>query len=90
MANTESLTLKWGTLKGWNLKSEASMAALRKFHEDPVSLSAMSQINTDKQQEAIIELIDVIDADQIYLDWDGEMVSKEDAKQYVRDYGEHR
>jgi len=26
----ESLTLKWGTLKAWKLKSDASMTALKK------------------------------------------------------------
>ncbi len=84
---TESLGLKWGTLKSWNITTEASKAALEKYFSAPVSMSAMAQHDTPEQKEAICELIDVIDAVTIYLDWDGEYVSKEKAKEYVRNYG---
>ena len=85
---TESLTLKWGTLKVWDLKSEASMAALRKYHEaGRVSMSAMQQHDNAAQKVAILLLIDAVDCDEIYLDWDGRHVSKEKAKEYVLNYG---
>ena len=86
-AGEESLLLKWGTLKGWDLKSDASMAAMRKYHEaGSVSMSAMSQRDTEAQKDALCELIDAIDG-PIQNDWSGEMMSKDEAKSYVRDYG---
>lgn len=83
---TESLSLKWGTLKSWNVTTEASKAALKKYFDAPVSMSAMAQRDTPEQKEAICELIDVLDAKEIYLNWDGEYVSKEKAKKYVMEY----
>ena len=84
---TESLLLKWGTLKGWDLETEASMAAVRKYHEvGPVSMSAMSQRDTDEQKAALCELIDAIDG-TITNDWSGEDMTKDEAKRYVLEYG---
>ena len=83
----ESLLLKWGTLKGWDLKSDASMAAMRKYHEaGHVSMSAMAQRDNGAQKDALCELIDAIDG-YIQNDWSGEMMTKDEAKAYVRDYG---
>lgn len=84
---SESLTLKWGTLKSWNVETEASKAALQKYWDGGlVSASAIMQHNTPAQTEAVIELIDVIECDEICLDWTGEWVTKEKAKEYVRNY----
>ena len=84
---SESLSLKWGTLKAWNLKTEASMAAARKYHEaGVVSMSAMAQRDNQAQKDALCELIDVIDCETIYLDWDNKDVSKDEAKESVRGY----
>lgn len=82
---SEHLLLKWGSLKGWELESEASMTALRKFHEDPASMSAAMQRNTDHQVEALCELIDAVDG-EIVNDWSGETMTKDEAKKYVREY----
>jgi len=82
---SEYLLLKWGTLKGWNLESDASMAALRKYAEDDVSASAMAQDDTQKQTDALCELIDAIDG-EIINDWSGDRMSKDEAKKYVREY----
>lgn len=84
----ESLTLKWGTLKRWDVNTEASIAALNKYFEAPVSMSAMAQRDTPDQKKAICELIDVLDAELIYLDWEGRFVTKEKAKKYVMENGE--
>lgn len=84
----ERLTLKWGTLKDWDLDEKGpAFAALKRYHEGEVSLSAMAQHDTPEQKAAICDLIDALDADTVYLDWDGEYVSKEDAKRYVMEYG---
>lgn len=85
---SESLTLKWGSLKGWHLENEASKAVLQKYFDSgSVSMSAMAQRDNDAQKAALLELIDVIDCNTIFLDWDGKDVSKEEAKAYLLNYG---
>jgi len=81
----DSLSLKWGTLKSWDIHSETGIALLRRYREIGCSLSAMAQRDTPEQKEIICQLIDGCAGD-IYLDWDGEYVSKEKAKEYVRNY----
>lgn len=85
---TESLALKWGTIKRWDVKSTASVVALKKYFDaGTVSMSAIAQHDNDAQRAALIELIEVVDCDEIYLDWDGKYVSKEEAKDYILNYG---
>ena len=83
---SEHLLLKWGTLKGWDVsENEAAMAALRKYHDAPVSMGGMSQRDTPAQKQAICELIDAIEG-PITNDWSGEVMSKDEAKKYVLEY----
>lgn len=82
----DSLALKWGTLKRWEIHSETGRALLKRYHEIGSSASAMAQHDTPEQKEIICQLIDGCAGD-IYLDWDGVEVSKEKAKEYVRNYG---
>lgn len=39
-----------------------------------------------RQIELICQMIDAVDCETIYLDWDGKHVSKDEAKKYVNDY----
>lgn len=81
------ISLKWGTLKSWDIHSDAGMALLKRYHEIGCSMSAMAQKDTPEQKEIICQLIDGCSGDTIYLDWDDKDVSKEEAKEYVRNYG---
>ena len=82
------LTLKWGTLKSWDFTgSEKGKALLKEYIEIGSSFSAMAQKDNQRQKEIICELIDLCDSDTIYLDWDGEDVTKDKAKEYVLNYG---
>lgn len=84
--NTETLYLKWGTLKGWDVNPDGpAMAALRRYHEQGVAGGAMMQKDTPEQVEIICEVIDAIDG-KIVNDWSGERMSKDEAKAYVREY----
>lgn len=84
---TEYLLLKWGTLKGWKVESDAAFAALNKYAEEPVNMgSAMLQKDTPTQKAALCELIDAIDG-EIQNDWSGEKLTKDEAKKYVMGYG---
>ena len=83
MANV--LTLKWGSAKAWDLDTDEALAALKKWHDHGVSISAMTQHDTPEQKQALIDAIDFMD--EIWLDWEGRKVSREEAKEYVRNYG---
>lgn len=82
----DSLTLKWGTLKAWNFKSEAALAAAREYDEFMAGPSAIGDRYSSEQKEALCKIIDAVDCKEIYLEWNGEYVSKEKAKEYVRAY----
>jgi hypothetical protein len=82
----EHLLLKWGTLKGWGLTTEKSRAAFAKYADFGMGGGAMFQKDTPEQKEALCELIDAVDG-IIQNDWSGEYMTKDEAKQYVREYG---
>lgn len=84
----ESLTLKWGSLKGWDVddKSGPAWEALNRYFEaGPVSMSAMAQRDNEEQKKALCDVIDAIDG-EIWNDWDGVTMTKDEAKKYVMEY----
>ena len=83
------LTLKWGTIKGWDYTgNEKAKELLKEYYEIGSVLGCVMQRDTKRQKEIIIELIDLCnDPEGIYLDWDGKFISKEQAKDYVLNYG---
>lgn len=87
MSNSDYISLKWGTLKAWNLRSEAALTLLRRYVDLGVSGSAALQKDTQEQKDLICQIIDVCNAPTIHLDWEGKNVTKEEAKMYVMDYG---
>ena len=82
---SESLLLKWGTVKGWNSLTEKSQEILRRFFADGMSMSAMADRPDEKRRAILCELIDQLDG-EIQNDWSGEMMSKDEAKKYVKEY----
>lgn len=85
---SEYLLLKWGSVKGWSVEptNTAAMDALERYHAAPVSMSAAMQRDTPEQKQAVLDLIDAVDG-KITNDWDGKTYTKDEAKQYVNDYG---
>jgi hypothetical protein len=83
---TESLLLKWGTVKGWDDLSDKSFEILQRFFADGVSMSCAMDKPDDDRKAILCELIDQFDG-EIQNDWSGKMMSKDEAKQYVMDYG---
>lgn len=79
----DHLTLKWGTLKSWSFHSEKGLELLKEYNGIGSSMSAMMQKDTPRQKEIICELIDEGNFTEVYLDWDGKNVSKDEAKKYV-------
>ena len=80
------VTLKWGTLKSWNIQNPETWAIMEKYFELGTSMSAMAQRDSDEQQELLCQVIESI-GETVYLEWDGEYVSVEKAKEYIRNYG---
>lgn len=86
-AGQDELLLKWGTIKGWDLKSEAAKSAIKAYADiGEHSPSAMRQRDTPEQKQALCGLIDAIDG-TITNDWSGETMTAEQAKSYVLGYG---
>lgn len=82
MANV--LTLKWGTVKSWSIETDAARDAMQRWADHGVCMSAACHKDTPEQVECLLSAIDLMD--EIWLDWTGVKVSKEEAKQYVLDY----
>lgn len=81
----EHLLLKWGSIKGWDDLSGASVEILKRYYADGMPMSA-TQDRPDAARRAILcELIDQLDGD-IRNDWTGETMSKDEAKKYVTEY----
>lgn len=84
----EHLTLKWGTLKGWDFtENEAAKALLQEYSDIGCAAGAIQQRDTPRQKEIICELIDACNG-PIHNDWTGEDMSKDEAKRYVFEYGQ--
>jgi hypothetical protein len=84
----DSLTLKWGSLKGWKLESPRALALLGYWINLGVCASAVMHRDTPEQKRALCDLIDCADLETVCLDWDGKDVTKEEAKAYILKYGE--
>jgi hypothetical protein len=82
---SDSLTLKWGTLKGWDIQNEETFALLQKWADLGSSYSAMAQRDTPEQKALICEIIDRIDG-PIWNDWEGTKMTQDEAKAYVMNY----
>lgn len=87
MEKPDYITLKWGTLKNCKITSEEGLKLLAEYDRIGSSMSAMMQRDTPAQKEIICKLIDMVPGTTILLDWTGERVSKEEAKEYVMTYG---
>lgn len=81
----DSLLLKWGTLKGWDLHSDKGKALLKRYSELGMTMGAMDQKDTPEQKELICQMIDECDG-VIQNDWDGNYYTKQEAKQYIKEY----
>ena len=88
MSEQDRLSLKWGTLKSWNLTSQKGQDLLKRYFEFGAPASAMLHHDNSEQKELLCQMIDECGAAEIYLSWDGKYVSKEAAKKYVMEYGQ--
>lgn len=86
MSEKNYLLLKWGTLKGWNMPEDGEcFELLKKYFADGVPMSAMADRPEEDRKEILCQLIDKFDG-EITNDWSGESYTKEQAKQYIKEY----
>jgi len=80
------LILKWGTVKGWEGFNEGTKARelMDRYVDSGMAYGAMQQRDTPEQKQIICDIIDAVD--DVWNDWDGKSMSKDDAKKYVMDY----
>lgn len=84
----DRLTLKWGTVKGWKFDSQPAQEAAKHYLALPQSASAAAQDMTDEHVARLCALISVLDPDahEIWNDWTGEQMTKDEAQAYIRSY----
>ena len=83
----DSLLLKWGTLKGYNLNSKKAITLSEEYNKLGSSMSVIAQNDKPRQKEIILQIIDEIDG-VIQNDWDGNYYTKQQAKDYILEYGD--
>lgn len=83
---TESLLLKWGTVKGWGGLTDKSVEIMQRFFADGVCMSAAMDKPDEDRRTILCELIDQFTG-EIQNDWSGEKMNKDEAKTYVMNYG---
>lgn len=83
----EKITLKWGTLKRWDVKpdNKEAMDLLGLYQKLGAYISVVAQKDTDEQKQIICDLVSLPNM-KIYLDWDGKYVTKDEAIDYIRNY----
>jgi len=84
----EIIRLKWGSIKAWADMNEdgPAFAALKRYHDEPTCMSAAMQKDSETQRQAILDCIDALDG-EIWNDWTGKKMTKEEAKNYILEYG---
>jgi len=83
----ENITLKWGTVKGWGGLTDQSQEIMGRFFGEGVPLSCMTDHPDEDRKSILCELIDQLDG-EIYNDWWGKTMDKDEAKKYVLEYGQ--
>lgn len=86
------ITLKWGTIKSYSFPDNPkAIELIREIDEIDENFTGESNglrnPQSDRQKEILCELIDLSDGDTIYLHWEGRDASKQEAKDYVNNYG---
>ena len=81
----DTLTLKWGTLKAWRFVSDEAQKVAKDVDTRGLSwsMSAAAQDMTPAHKQAVCDLIDAVNCEEIWNDWTGEKMSKDEAKKYV-------
>jgi hypothetical protein len=78
----DELSLKWGKMKSWSLRSGPARVAGQKYIDLAKAIKWEDWDGSDAQKQCLCEIIDAVNCD-ITNDWNGSVISKADAKRYV-------
>ena len=73
----DELVLKWGTIKQYDLFSEAAKKASDAYQKAPGNYS-LPHKETDEQKKLLCALIDSLNADFVFLSWITNMLLKKE------------
>jgi len=82
----DKLVLKFGTWKERYFHSDEAKKLMKEYDEIGTSPGCMTQHDTPRQKEILCKLIQIGNFKRVYLDWDAQWVSKEEAIKYVMGY----
>jgi hypothetical protein len=82
------ILLKWGTVKGWCFEKDCNQKAFSLLQEymEEMPLGCATHRPDDEKRKILCNVVDVFTGD-IQNDWTGEIMSKEQAKEYIINYG---
>jgi len=79
------LSLKWGTVKGWDKIPEGECFDLLKAYLDDSPMSCAMDRPDDARKAILCELIDKLPG-IFWHEWDGKELTRDEAKKYVMEY----
>lgn len=88
-SSEDYILLKWGSFRGFTLTSDKGIELATKYSALGRSMSAMAQKDTDEQKVIMRQMIDECGG-IIQNDWDGLFYTKQEAKDYIKEYGVER
>lgn len=84
--NEDYLLLKWGTVKGWDFPDvESDTFGLLKEYLKDSPASCITDHPDEDRKNLLCKIIDMHDG-VIENDWEGKVMSKAEAKNYVQNY----
>ena len=84
---SDKLLLKWGTVKAWDFETtECKAFELLKEYMEDAPMSCVTDHPDESRKKLLCRVIDEMDG-EIQNDWAGEMMTKDEAKDYVMTYG---
>lgn len=85
--NDDYLLLKWGTVKSWSFETkECEAFKLLQEYMQGSSIECIYGRPDEERKKLLCKIIDSLNG-EIENDWEGEMMTKEEAKKYVMEYG---
>lgn len=79
------LLLKWGTVKGWDMHTPECLELMASYMEN-APLGGANDQPDERRKSILYDIIDKMEGD-IWSDWTGVQFTKDEAKNYIRDYG---
>ena len=83
----KQLTLKWGTIKGWDNMDEIDLLILQEYFDSLENKSVSCMLDRPKEESRVL-LCNLINSfgGELWNDWEGEAMTEEEACEYVLNF----